>query len=62
MAKHVKKSSLRFVLAAALDFWADVTTDPVLAMRLLEVARQTDPDPWRDQVRDVKVWHNLPHL
>jgi tetratricopeptide (TPR) repeat protein len=62
LAKQVKKSSLRFVLAAALDFWADVTTDPVLATRLLEVARQADPDPWRDQVRDVKIWNELPQL
>jgi serine/threonine protein kinase/tetratricopeptide (TPR) repeat protein len=62
LAQQVKQSSLRYVLAAALDFWADVTADPVLAMRLVQVARQADPDPWRDQVREVKVWHDLPHL
>jgi tetratricopeptide (TPR) repeat protein len=39
-----------------------VTKDRDLASRLLDVARQVDPDPWRDQVRDVKTWEDLPRL
>jgi tetratricopeptide (TPR) repeat protein len=62
LARQVKASALRYVLAAALDFWADVATETDLVLRLLEVARQADPDPWRDQVRDIKVWQDLPRL
>jgi tetratricopeptide (TPR) repeat protein len=62
LARQVKASALRYVLAAALDFWADVTPEADLALRLLGVARQADPEPWRDQVRDVKVWQDLPRL
>jgi tetratricopeptide (TPR) repeat protein len=62
LAEQVRKSALRYVLVAALDFWADVTTDAELALRLLEVARQADPDPWRDQVRAARNWNDLPQL
>jgi tetratricopeptide (TPR) repeat protein len=62
LGRQVQASALRYALAAALDFWAEVTTESTLAIRLLDVARQADPEPWRDQVRDVKIWQDLPRL
>src|SRR5262249_19333092 len=64
LADQVKKSSLRYVLVAALDQWAHTTTDEdgTLRSRLLEVARLADPDPWRNRVRNEENWENLPKL
>jgi tetratricopeptide (TPR) repeat protein len=62
LAEQVKGSALRYVLVAALDHWADLTTDMKLLQRLLQVARQADSDPWRDQVRNVKTWQDLGQL
>jgi tetratricopeptide (TPR) repeat protein len=62
LAKHINASSLRHVLVATLDFWADVTTDPLLTLRLLDVARRADPDPWRNQVRNFWIWYDLTRL
>jgi serine/threonine-protein kinase len=62
LVDRTKGSDLRFVLAAALDHWADVTADKDLRLRLLEVARLADPDPWRDQVRNLSTWQNLPKM
>jgi tetratricopeptide (TPR) repeat protein len=59
---QVKGSALRHVLVAALDHWAEVTTDQALLPRLLEVARLADPDPWRDQVRNENTWQDLGQL
>jgi serine/threonine-protein kinase len=58
LAKQIKQSPLRFVLVACLDQWALMATDKELRARLLQVARQADPDPWRDQVRDPKNWQD----
>jgi tetratricopeptide (TPR) repeat protein len=62
LAAQVKGSTLRYVLVAALDHWAEVTTNKDLLPRLLEVACLADPDPWRDQVRNVNTWQNLAQL
>jgi serine/threonine-protein kinase len=62
LAEQTRSSPLRYVLAAALDHWADVPTDDTLRLRLLEVARLADPEPWRDQVRDAKTWQNVPKM
>jgi serine/threonine-protein kinase len=62
LAEQTRDSLLRYVLAAALDHWADVPTDDTLRLRLLEVARLADPDPWRDQVRDQNTWQNVPKM
>jgi serine/threonine protein kinase/Flp pilus assembly protein TadD len=62
LAEQIKASALRYALTAALDFWADVTREAALALRLLAVARQADPDPWRDQVRDARIWQDRPRL
>jgi tetratricopeptide (TPR) repeat protein len=62
LAAQVKGSALRYVLVAALDHWAEVTTDKDLQPRLLGVARTADPDPWRDQVRNTDTWQDLRQL
>jgi serine/threonine-protein kinase len=62
LAEQIRGSPLRYVLAAALDHWADVATEDTLRLRLLEVARLADPDPWRDQVRDQNTWQNVPKM
>ncbi len=70
VATRIGQSPIRCALVAALDHWAlvnllqatygrqkaDVKATLVISARLLEVARLADPDPWRDQVRDVVVW------
>jgi serine/threonine protein kinase/Flp pilus assembly protein TadD len=62
LAKQVKGSALRYVLVAALDHWADVSSDPELLGRLLEVTRAVDSDPWRNQVRNVQTWQDRGQL
>jgi tetratricopeptide (TPR) repeat protein/tRNA A-37 threonylcarbamoyl transferase component Bud32 len=61
-ATQVKASPARFALVAALDHWADVTTDNEQRARLLDLARLVDPDLWRDQVRDPNNWKSLAAL
>jgi serine/threonine-protein kinase len=54
----IGSSPSRFALLNALDTWAFLTyltKDPQL-VRLLELARAADPDPWRDRFRDPAVW------
>ncbi len=58
----LRKSSIRLVLAAALDNWADIAAhnnpnDQQLG-RLLALARAADPDPWRNRFRVAAVWQN----
>jgi serine/threonine-protein kinase len=43
-------------LVAALDDWAVCAAGPARQDWVLAVARQADPDPWRDRVRDPAVW------
>jgi tetratricopeptide (TPR) repeat protein len=62
LAEQVKGSALCYVLVAALDHWAALTTKQKLAERLVELARLADPDPWRDQVRDLSTWQSPPKL
>jgi tetratricopeptide (TPR) repeat protein len=54
----IRKAPLRYALVAALDHWATLTLDKDLRSRLLAVAREADPDDWRDQFRDAKVWND----
>src|SRR5262249_26519881 len=62
LLEQVKGSSVVHVLVTALDHWAAVTTDKDLLPRLLQVARQADADPWRDQVRNENTWQDLGQL
>ena len=43
---------------AALDDWAIITGDDTRRAWLLEAARIADPDDWRDQFRQPKIWQN----
>jgi serine/threonine-protein kinase len=56
VATRIRASAVREHLVAALDDWAAWTADPQRRAWLLEVARRSDPDPWRDRCRDPKVW------
>jgi superkiller protein 3 len=58
-AAQIRKSPVKDKLVAALDDWAWCawsTGEKELAGRLLALARQTDPDAWRDQVRNPATW------
>jgi serine/threonine-protein kinase len=61
-AAQVRDSTVRVELVAALDDWASITEDPARAAWLLEVARAADPDPWRDRLRQPKLWQDGPAL
>jgi serine/threonine-protein kinase len=58
VADKIRKTPLRYALVAALDDWAALTLDVNLRSQLLAVAREADPDEWRDQFRDAKVWND----
>jgi serine/threonine-protein kinase len=58
IAKRVANSPSRAAILAAVDDWAICSSDPKLQGWLMDVARQADPDIWRDQVRDPKVWQD----
>jgi tetratricopeptide (TPR) repeat protein/serine/threonine protein kinase len=61
IAALIKQSHIKEQLLVALDDWAWVahcSKEPNLTGRLLEVARLTDPEPWRDKVRDLTLWKN----
>ena len=57
-------------MAAALDDWAAVSrgfqAEKASAKHLVEAARLADPDPWRDQLREVlgasTISNRLNHL
>jgi tetratricopeptide (TPR) repeat protein len=59
VAATVQKSAIREHLAAGLDGWADALADydneesRQRARQLLAVARQVDPDEWRNRLRDM---------
>jgi Tfp pilus assembly protein PilF len=58
-ADLVRRSAIKEQLLVALDDWAFVAWmrgKKDLQRRLLRVARQADPDPWKDQVRDPARW------
>jgi serine/threonine protein kinase len=74
-AERVRARSIRAELTAALDEWAYVRSlarkDDASWKRILAVARAADPDPWRNQLRDVlergrwtkrpwKIWPRRP--
>jgi tetratricopeptide (TPR) repeat protein len=58
VAAQISKSPLRFVLVAALDYWAEITPvdEKDVLKRVLTLAREVDPDRWRDHFRDEQVW------
>ncbi len=56
VASRIRGSAVREPLVTALDDWALVTADDALRARLLRLAREADPHPWRDRVRDPDAW------
>ena len=61
VADRIRISTVQVALVAALDDWAACATAETRAW-ILSVARATDPDPWRDQVRDQQNWADIEHL
>jgi tetratricopeptide (TPR) repeat protein len=57
-AAWVRKAAMSDVLIAALDDWTVCARKPGRRNWLLEVARQVDPDPWRDRARDPVLWND----
>jgi tetratricopeptide (TPR) repeat protein/tRNA A-37 threonylcarbamoyl transferase component Bud32 len=52
---QVQASAVKDGLVAALDEWAWFAPEAAEKARLLAVARQADPHPWRDRFRDPAV-------
>jgi serine/threonine-protein kinase len=61
VAARVNASPVRVALIAALDDWTTCVTDKSRRDWLLNVARQTDPDPLGrvDRIRDSASWFDL---
>ena len=57
VAARVGNSLVRRALVAALDDWVACADGDQQAW-VLAVLRATDPDPWRDRVRDPATWDN----
>jgi serine/threonine-protein kinase len=62
VADRINGSPARAALVAALDDWAVCAAHKLRRDWLLAVARLADPDPWRDRVRDPKVYWDLKNL
>ncbi|HZY86420.1 MAG TPA: tetratricopeptide repeat protein, partial [Gemmataceae bacterium] len=58
VAARVRGSAVRAEIVAALDDWASITRDPARRAWLLAVARQADPDPSRDRLRQPELWRD----
>jgi eukaryotic-like serine/threonine-protein kinase len=58
LAARIRASAIKGQLVAALDDWASETKEKSRRAWLLAVARQADPDEWRDNFRDPAVWEN----
>jgi len=50
---RAKPAEIRVALAATLDDWARVSGPPIHS-RLRTIAREVDPDSWRNQIRDAE--------
>src|SRR5262249_34065987 len=56
VGQGIRASRMRRHLIAALDDWAMQTPDGPGRDWILAVARQADPQPWGDRLRNPKVW------
>src|SRR5262249_32141113 len=61
LAATIKASPIQAALVSALDDWASSLNlrgakDRSVQRTLLEVARRSDPDPWRDRFRRQESW------
>jgi serine/threonine-protein kinase len=64
VAARVNASAVRVALIAALDDWTVCAADKSRRDWLLNIARETDPDPlgWGDRIRDSARWKDLAAL
>jgi serine/threonine-protein kinase len=58
VAERLRASAIKQQLVAALDDWAYVTEAASRRAWLLAVARQVDPDPWRNRFRNLRLWRD----
>jgi tetratricopeptide (TPR) repeat protein len=58
VAARVVNSVVRAEIVAALDDWASITKDPARRAWLLAVAREADPHPARDVLRQPELWQD----
>jgi tetratricopeptide (TPR) repeat protein len=58
VAARIQGSAVKAEVVAALDDWAYVTESASRRAWLLAVARQVDPDTWRDRFRDPATWND----
>jgi serine/threonine protein kinase/tetratricopeptide (TPR) repeat protein len=59
LAARVNASAVRAEIIAALDDWASLCKeDPARRAWLLSVAREADPDPARDRLRQPELWRD----
>ncbi|MDB5319640.1 MAG: tetratricopeptide repeat protein kinase family protein [Phycisphaerales bacterium] len=56
VAARVQHSSVCAEIVDALDDWASISTDPDRRKWLFEIARQADPDPQRNLLRQPELW------
>jgi Flp pilus assembly protein TadD len=61
-ARRIRGSPLRWVLMPSLDHWILISSGGELRRALVKVARTADPDPWRDRLRDARVWKDRQQL
>ena len=62
VAEQINGSPARGDIIAALDDWTICADKKPRRDQLLAVARQADPDPWRDRVRDPATFSNPAEL
>jgi tetratricopeptide (TPR) repeat protein len=62
VAGRVRNSAVRAEIVAALDDWASITEDPARRGWLLALAREADPDPLLDRLRQPVLWQDGPRL
>jgi eukaryotic-like serine/threonine-protein kinase len=62
VAARLRASAVAGQLVSALDDWAGGTREPKRRAWLLEVARRTDGQEWRDRFRDPKAWDDRAKL
>jgi serine/threonine-protein kinase len=56
VAARVRDSEVSAEIVDALDDWASLTKDPVCRKWLFAIARQVDPDPERNRLRQPNLW------
>jgi Flp pilus assembly protein TadD len=63
VATRIRASAVRAEVLAALDNWATILWHPGPRLTwVLAVARKSDPDPWRDRVREPRTWNSRRRL